>query len=526
MSSLHNLTETILKLETERELRDIIEDLRKISANEKSEVVRKLIDISLEKAENLNDKRSIIFLLELKVRQIYNLSTSYKRINLLMERIYQLSSSISFDIGFCLYYQLKWIIEKFRGNKEESSKAIEIANKYISKEIIDDEYVYYGCKYAYALELWFNSRNLDSSYLLEECCQYFYSNDFYHGLVMSLGILTIIYQQTQNKEKSMDLTKKILERNDFLRNISEEIKSIIHFFIGFSQELSFNLNLAEEHLNETIRILRPIYKTSIYSSYYITALSYLTATNALQGKLELAYNQMIDMDGLIEEGITIRNLDDFNRKQLKHIFDLTKFYIYSRLQSFESKDLLELKQTILKNISRYYSNSIFFSEFLLNAELTKEQLIEIRDLKTPSTKRVEHIINFLIEKTTNTDEQSMINSISELKRRPARDRMTYEEKAFADLLAAQEYYKLRRFSEIYPLLKKYKENLNRIEILELRIFMEAFIQIGAFKNGDPMGPALQYVAIRKCQQYGFSRLENKLLNYLELQHKDIIQSSF
>ena len=135
------------------------------------------------------------------------------------------------------------------------------------------------------------------------------------------------------------------------------------------------------------------------------------------------------------------------------------------------------------------------------------------------------IINFLIEKTTNADEQSIINSISELKRRPAKDRMTYEEKAFADLLAAQEYYKLRRFSEIYPLLKKYKENLHRIEILELRIFMEAFIQIGAFKNGDPMGPALQYVAIRKCRQYGFSRLENKLLNYLELQHKDIIQSS-
>ena len=55
----------------------------------------------------------------------------------------------------------------------------------------------------------------------------------------------------------------------------------------------------------------------------------------------------------------------------------------------------------------------------------------------------------------------------------------------------------------------------------MRIFMEAFIQVGAHENGDPLGPALQYMAIKKCRLYGFSRLENTLLKYLQLQHKDI-----
>ena len=108
-------------------------------------------------------------------------------------------------------------------------------------------------------------------------------------------------------------------------------------------------------------------------------------------------------------------------------------------------------------------------------------------------------------------------------RRPVEERMTFVEKAFTELLAAQEYYKLNRFAEIYPLLKKYENQLHRIEVLELRIFMEAFIQVGAFKNGDPLGPALQYMAIKKCQQLGFTRLENKLVNYLNLQAQETLR---
>ncbi len=57
----------------------------------------------------------------------------------------------------------------------------------------------------------------------------------------------------------------------------------------------------------------------------------------------------------------------------------------------------------------------------------------------------------------------------------------------------------------------------------MRVFMEAFIQVGSFKNGDPLGPALQYMAIKKCRLYGFSRLENKLLYYFSIQGNDVLK---
>lgn len=72
-------------------------------------------------------------------------------------------------------------------------------------------------------------------------------------------------------------------------------------------------------------------------------------------------------------------------------------------------------------------------------------------------------------------------------------------------------------------MRKYVNRLDKLEVLEFRIFMEAFIQVGAYKTGNPLGPALQYMAIKKCRQYGFSRLENKLLEYLNIQGNDTLR---
>ncbi|MHA1590897.1 MAG: hypothetical protein ACTSUP_00165, partial [Candidatus Heimdallarchaeaceae archaeon] len=98
------------------------------------------------------------------------------------------------------------------------------------------------------------------------------------------------------------------------------------------------------------------------------------------------------------------------------------------------------------------------------------------------------------------------------------------EYAYRDLLIAQQLFSLKRYAEISPLLKQYESRLKQIEVLEMRIFMEAFIQVGTYKNGDPLGPALQYMAIKKCRLYGFSRLEYTLLNYLQLQQKEITRT--
>ena len=517
------LEEEIEQIDNFEDFFNFINKIRPLCSNKKSSFIEQILDKAINRCKAVDAQNSLISLYDLKIRQLYHNKNKLPEALEVHAKMCTLATKLDDDTGLALAYQLKWHIEKLRGNKKISSRSIRKAIEIIESSTSIDDYTRFFCYYSSAVENWLEYRDFSSSTILEECIDFFYSTGYYHGLAMSLGVLIIIYQQTQNREESMKLIRRILSRRNLLLQMPKEILSIVHFFIGFSHELSFNLNNAENHLLESQAILRPIYRKSIYSGYYVTTLSYLTSTYALQGKLELALKQMKEVEELMEEGIVTRNLDSFNKEQLKHIFNLTKFYIHSRLQNFRIEDIQELVQTIFNNIGNYHSNAMFFSEFLMNAELTKEQLIKIKNLNNPSTKRVEHIINFLIEKTTHAEEQQIINYISVLKKRPVEKRMTFLEKAYADLLAAREYYKINRFAEIYPLLKKYENNLHKIEILEMRVFIEAFIQVGAYKNGDPLEPALQYMAIKKCRQYGFSRLENSLLDYLNMQGNDALR---
>ncbi len=523
MLSIENLKENLKKSLSEGTISNKVMELRILCANEKSEDVLNLINNTLKLYEDSYNDRLIVDLYELKIKQLYHVKENIYVVEKLIKEMSQKAQEIGYSGGLALSYQIRGYLEFLKGNRIGSKIEISRAIKILKESPQIDRYSQIICYYSFAVDSWLSKRDYNTSSILEECADYFYQNGFYRSFIQCLSLLILIYQQTQAKTKSMDLVQKIFMNKTFLTKIPQEIKSNLFYFIGVSNKLNFNLRETEYFLLETIKNLKFIYQKNIYSGFYLRGLAHLTATYALQGKLELAYNQMIEVEELIKEGIATRNLDTFSKKQIEHDFNLTKFYIHSRLQTFQIDELQDLVQSILNNLNKQHSDAIFFSEFLLNANLSRKQLLEIKNLQNPSTKRVEHLINFLIEKSTSPKEKQIINLISILKKRPVEERMTLVERAFADLLAAQEYYKIERYAEIYPLLRKYENQLHRIEVLELRLFMEAFIQIGAFKNGDPMGPALQYVAIRKCQHYGFSRLENRLLNYLDLQAKDVFQ---
>ena len=501
-----------------------IDQLRIFASNNRNdESLLDTIEKAILKCHTIEDKKSLVKLYELKISQIEHLRENLPTVSELIQQMKNISEEINYFGGLALAYYKEWYVHKYTGNKGSSIKAINTSLDYVSQLSDSEEYVRHVCNYSYAVEIWLSKHDMKSSSIFENCAAYFYKNHFYRSFSQCLSYLFVIYQQAQDNEKLLNLIKKILMNTSFLNHISMDIQAIIYYYIGTSFKLSFNLNEAEKYLLEANNLLKTVYHKSIYSNSFLTSLSHLTAIYALQGKLELAYNKMKEVNKLLALEETTKNLDSFSRGQIRHTFNLTEFYIRSRLESNQKEELEKLTLTIVECLEKYHSNTIFLSEFLINANLTKNQFLLIKKINNPSTKRVEHIIDFLIEKESCVEEKQLLNRISILKRRPVEERMTLVERAFADLLAAQEYFKLERYAEIYPLLRKYEKQLHGIEVLELHIFMEAFIQIGAFKNGDPMGPALQYVAIKNCRYYGFTKLENKLLDYLSVQKNDVLK---
>lgn len=208
-------------------------------------------------------------------------------------------------------------------------------------------------------------------------------------------------------------------------------------------------------------------------------------------------------------------MDEYSKKQVPHTLNLIKFYVYSRIFGFNHKIVQELNEKIYTGIKDNYSDSIILGEFILNAELSYEQLISLKEIENASIIRVGNIVDYAIEriKRKKTIKEKQYNRfISILKNKPAIKDLSYTENAFSDLLIAQELYSLKRYADIYQLLKKYEENIEKIDVLEMRIYMEAFIQVGKFKNGNPLAPALHFMAIKRCRERNFGRLEGILLD--------------
>ncbi|MCG3222272.1 MAG: hypothetical protein H7641_12910 [Candidatus Heimdallarchaeota archaeon] len=339
-------------------------------------------------------------------------------------------------------------------------------------------------------------------------------------------MLIVIYLQTQNKRNALRVSKKLYKNILIDDKIPYDIKGYANYFIGINYKLQSSLEIAEHYFAEANEIFARAFKRSIYSVYYVPSLSHLAVVKALKGKIVQALELIKKVEILLQDKFVIKNLDSISKRQIIHSFNLVKFYVNSRLTDFDPNSHSNLIQEIYAGIDSNYSNATMLTEFLLNSQISNDQLKKLKQINNASIERIMHIINYLTEKYKcekgTSEKERFSNCVNVLQSSIGIEKMTFIEKVYIDLLIAQSLFSLQRYSEIYPLLKKYQNKLNRIEVLEIRIFMEAFIQIGAFKTGNCMGPALQYIAIKRCRQNSFSNLETNLLRYLDLQRDDIL----
>ncbi|MBY8999595.1 MAG: hypothetical protein KGD64_01650 [Candidatus Heimdallarchaeota archaeon] len=519
---IRELNEITLRADLER----FLDKIRVIFSNKKYEINNlNLLEKTVEKCRLLNDKKSLIKIYEIKISQIEHLLDKIPEMVEIVQEMKELSIEIEYSEGLALSYNIEWYIEKIQGNKEKSRKALEESINHIRKTSNPEKYVYYICNYSLAIEYWLEDHSIKSGPILEECSKYFFKEGYYRSLIQSLGILSIIYQQTQNKEKAIMTSQQLFNNKYLFTHLPEDVQAIAYYLAGVGQLLVHNLGQSEYLLNECYLLMNSKLKlSSYYSYYYARLLSHLAIVQALKGKIEQSYENIKKIEDLLEDDFFIKNMDIYSKRQVPHTLNLIKFYVYSRLYDFNADKVQSLIEKIHRGIEDNYNDSVLLSEFILNAELDKKQLEKLSLSDNASLQRIRQIIDYTKERLEDNDKKKIDSYFKILNKGSKKKGCTFIEQAYSDLLLAQELFKKQRHLEIYPLLQKYENRLNQIEVLELRVFMEALIQVGAYKCGDPLGPALQYMAIKKCRLYGFSRLENKLLDYLQLQQTELTKT--
>ena len=521
-----NIKNTVISLKSASELNEIIDTLRVYAANEKSKETIEIINIALQKSEVFKNKKAIVNLLELRIKQLFSSTNQLREIEKNLFLMKQISKDILYEEGLILAFSIEWGVERFKGREDRSLKAMQKSMELLKTCKNCSDYTYHVTRYSYAINEWRKEHNPSSADILEDCIKYFADTGLHKGLIRALGYLSIIYFHTQKQKGIHEIIQRFYVRLE-VKETPQDLRPVIHYFLGATLELDFYLTEAEKHFVLAKEIFECTKMKNQHYNFYLPTLSHLSAMRSLKGKIIDAKNNILKFERIFYNEFFEDNLDKESKKQIVHTFNLINFYIKSRLYEFNLSEMSVIINNILNGALTLYSNAIMFTEFLLNAELSVEQLTNLKNCKNASIRRVEHIIDYLLVNASYSSlssEEGAELKVEILQKKLNSKRMTLIERVFTDLLIAQQLYSLKRYGEIYSHLKKYKKQLHRIEVLELRIFMEAFIQVGAFKSRDPLGPALQYMAIKKCKNHGFSRLENTLLNYLQLQQRDIMKS--
>ncbi len=515
--SYEDMAKELEMVQSIEELRPVLVNLQVFTSNNRSsKKASSLIQKAIEKNEVVNDKKSRVILYDLQIRQLYHQTNHLLEINNLLSSMRSLTEEINYQKGLALFYQLTWHIEKFQDNKKISVEAINKSIKILNNLSEQDGYVYNFCRYSYAVERWLEKHDPTVANILEECADYFFQNGFYRSLVQALGILIIIYQRTQNREKVLEISKGLLGNKSVFEKLPKDVQAYAHYVAGVGYMLQYSLENAETHFGKAHKIFKDIHKQTIYISNYVLALSYLSMSQALQGKLDQAIQVINETENLLQEEFIQKNLDKVNKRQISHTFNLIKFYIQTRKEDFNIGESSDLIENIYSGIQINYSDAIMLSEFLLNAQLSYEQLLELQKKDNPSLKRVKHITSLMMEKTrTDVDLKTferLRNCIVTLwKRRVPKDD-SFVEQSFVDLLLARQYCDLGRFDEMNKLLKNYSDNLDSIEVLEQRLFIKGLMLFAAHRSGDFTAAPKFSKTIIECKSNDFTSLEEYFQN--------------
>ncbi len=508
----------IEEIKNSEDLWSAVKSLQLLASNEKSHGVSELIDKTIGQCRLLDDRKALVNLYGYKIPIIYNFKEKLPLASQLINEMLTISKEIDYQDGIAWAHSYVWYIEKFQGDKMSAKKTMDKSLEIFNQLADCDRYIHHFILYSYAVEKWLEERDSKSADILEECADYFFQNGFYRSLVQTLGILLIIYQRTQNSEKVLETSQGLLENLRVFEKLPKDVQACTHYIVGLGYTLQYSLANAEAHFEKAREIFKDVYKQTIYISNYVLALSYLSMSQALQGKMVQALQLIIQIEFLIQDEFIKEDLEIISKRQIKHSFNLVKFYVQTRKRDFNIEESSELIKNLYSGTQINYSDAIMLSEFLLNAQLSYEQLLELQKKDNPSLKRVKHIMSFMMEKTRTDVELTAVellrNCIVTLwKRRVPKDD-TFVEQSFVDLLLAQQYYDLGRFDEMNKLLRNYSDKLDTIEVLEQRLFIKGMMYFAAHRSGDIFAPSKFYKSIQECKNNDFTRLEELLTSYI------------
>jgi hypothetical protein len=515
----HNVRSKLFKnlnnIDSPSQLDCFIQDLRIISANERSPDIVNLVRNAIEKAKSLSSDVQFFTLYWIYFQQTYHHTQQIDQTKGLVAKMKKTAARNDNVEQQAIILSAESIISQSEGGIKEAVKLIEKAEEILRPHKLDYAETYYSIFYALTVFKYLEDLDYARSIInMNECFFYYYkqSNNT-SGMIKSLALLLRFYTFSGQEEKTNKLLKWIFIEEKIQDKVIASQSVLLYRHAGTISSVLYKTNDVIHYLEYTNKkITAENLKFEMMYEYTYT-LRILSRYYAFQGKFQESYDLLVELTDFMEQEEVKPNYAERNRKNVYYSSYYTLLFIYSQLDL----DIENLKDKGLKKLYEYTRKIVDSTKISQN--LLKEGNVEetnLKELLKSESEKSKDELYLILHQVLLTQEPYIDSDQKEENMITLRNYVV--DPNFVDVYLAKIYLAKGNFNKFHSLVDVFVDRPLDTKEPILKIWREIFILLANYlRNPKDQSIVTELNNLKKhCENRNFNKIAEEINIYQRL----------
>ena len=377
------------------ELKEYIQDLEIVSANEKSGEIENLVrNIITEIKEDVADEDSLFKLYVILFMQIYYFERNLRDSENLLKKMKNIADETKDVEQNVIIMKSQYLLHQIKGEKEEAKEKISRSLDLIEKYKESYEKTYFETLYAYTISVLFESKKYSEAIEnVEKCLKFYHESYNVLGLIKVIYLLLSLYFLNGEKDKVSKMFNWILQEEKIQEKISDTQYITLYWLLGVVASVNLQIDESIEFLTNVYERIKEEHSQKQMLYEYVEALTLLSRSYAYKGNFQKSYDFIIELLKFIKTDFCKKSYISWRLKQIYFSIHYTLLFVFvqlkTRLQDLEDEKL----KTVYKYTKTLIEESQFSENLLLSSSISEERIKEITEKEHSHTDEFHLIVH-------------------------------------------------------------------------------------------------------------------------------------
>lgn len=503
------------KITSLSKLREYIERLEFVCANERSSQLAQLLEEIIEKIKPFNDNCSLFTVYWEFFIQTYYYVQKKEQTEYLIENMRTIAWQDEDNLQKALVYTAIALFSQFKGDYEDAIKYTLLAKQLVEPFKNKYQNTYYRILYTYThFFIWFKERDIPSAVEnMEECFLYYHQSYNSLGMIKSISLLLRFYILLNQGAKIKKLLKWIFVEEQIQHNLIDTHFIWLYRTVGIIFTIQNKLDDALGHLTEAYkRIKRESLQHEVMYEY-VEILRFLSRCYAYQGDFQQSHNLLVELAGFMETDFVKKNYFKSGIKLAYFSTCYTLLFIFVQLDL----DISNVQDEKLRQIYEYtkslISESHLSKDLLLDPYSDEEGTKSLLNDETDKSRKEVYITlhQLLITHKPYTATKKTADAINKIKN------YTFDP-LYADILLGKIHLAMGNFTKFKKTAEDVRKKTTDEKAPILQIWSDFFTLLSKYLE-EPSNlkilEELKNLEI-KCSQKNFRKMAEEIKLYQKL----------